>query len=134
MKRSNGKISQVLGAVVLSGLLLSTSGCVYLVIGSLGALGGYVVSPDSVEGVTNHEQAEVWDAAKEIIGIMGTIDENKADGGIITAKVNGTKVTINISPVGARTNKLTVKARKGIFPKIGLAQEIYIKIMTHLNE
>lgn len=119
---------------VLAGLLISASGCVYLVVGSLGALGGYVISPDTVEGVTGYDQSEVWDAAIEIISIMGTIDENKADGGIITAKVNGAKVTVNITPVSSRTNKVTVKARKGIFPKIGLAQEIYIKIMTHLSE
>ena len=27
------------------------SGCVYVIVGSLGALGGYVVSPDTVEGL-----------------------------------------------------------------------------------
>ncbi len=110
------------------------SGCVYLVVGSLGALGGYVISPDTVEGITGYEQSEIWDAAIEILSIMGTIDEDQAEGGIIVAKVNGTKVTVNISPISSRTNKITVKARKGIFPKIAVAQEIYVKIMTRLSE
>jgi len=115
-------------------LLIFESGCVYWVVGSLGALGGYVISPDTVQGITNHEQSEIWDASIEILSIMGTIGENKVDGGIIMAKIQGAKVTVNILPVSSHTNRIIVKARKGIFPKIALAQEVYIKIMTHLNE
>ena len=36
--------------VLFLSFTLCTSGCVYLVVGGIGALGGYVVSPDTVEG------------------------------------------------------------------------------------
>ncbi|MFA5088955.1 MAG: hypothetical protein WC552_07980 [Candidatus Omnitrophota bacterium] len=115
-------------------MMISLSGCVYLVVGGLGALGGYVISPDTVEGLTARERKEVWNTSVEIVSIMGVIEEKQEAGGIIIAVVNGAKVTINILPVGTSV-KLAVKARKaGVFPKIGVAQDVYIKIMDRLNE
>ena len=36
--------------------------------GGVGAVGGYIVSPDAVEGITEHTEDEVWDAAIEVDG------------------------------------------------------------------
>ncbi len=41
--------------MVLLAAILSSGGCIYLVVGGIGALGGYVVSPDTVEGVSENE-------------------------------------------------------------------------------
>ncbi|OGX28023.1 MAG: hypothetical protein A2787_01470 [Omnitrophica WOR_2 bacterium RIFCSPHIGHO2_01_FULL_48_9] len=115
-------------------LVFSLSGCIYLVVGGLGALGGYVVSPDTVEGISSYDETELWDAAEEVLAIMGTISESKEAGGLIIARLNGVKVTVNITAINSKANKLTVKARKGIFPKIAVAQDVYTKIVTHLSE
>lgn len=115
-------------------LALSLSGCVYLVIGGLGAVGGYVVSPDTVEGINSYGQIETWDAAYEVISIMGVILESQEEGGIIIAKVNGAKVTVTISQMSPSAVKMTLKARKTFMPKIALAQDIYVKIMNYLGE
>ena len=120
--------------IVLLFLLTSLTGCVYMIIGGIGALGGYVVSPDTVEGITNNETATVWDAASHVIPIMGTISEQQEEGGIIMARVNGAKVTVTISSITQSSTKVTVKARKAFLPKITIAQDVFVKIMTHLSE
>ncbi len=115
-------------------LMLFSSGCVYLVVGGVGALGGYVVSPDTVEGILdNKAQGDVWQAAVDIIGVMGIIEESNEPGGIIIAKIQGTKVTIAIMEISADTVKLSVKARKAFLPKIRLSQDIYSKIVQKVN-
>lgn len=116
------------------GVVLTQSGCVYMVIGGIGAVGGYVVSPDTVEGITENEMAAVFDAAVEIIAVMGTIQEQHADAGVLIAKINGTRVTVTTQSITPSTTKLTVKARKAFLPRISVAQEVFVKIMSYVNE
>lgn len=115
-------------------LLFCVSGCIYLVVGGIGAVGGYIVSPDTVEGLTENDAAVVWDTAIETLSIMGLIDEKNEPGGMILAKVHGAKITVTIVSINQTTTKLTVKARKAYLPKISLAQDIFVKIMSRLNE
>jgi len=114
-------------------LTLATSGCAIFVAGSLGALGGYVASPDTVEGViTDTSYAEVWSAAIDVIAIMGVIEERNDVGGMLLCKVQGAKVTITIFRSTSDAIKISVKSRKAFFPKIKLSQDIYIKIVDHV--
>ena len=123
-----------LGAFLGIGLaVLSLTSCVYLVAGGIGALGGYVVSPDTVEGVTDHDYLTVWDAAVEIAGIMGTIREKYESSGIVVAKISGSKVTVTVTQMGENTVKLSVKSRKWFFPRINTSQDVFVKTMTYLT-
>ena len=115
-------------------LLTSFSGCIYLVVGGIGAVGGYIVSPDTVEGTTENDAAIVWDMALEVMSIMGLIEEENETGGMILGSVSGAKVTITIASLSADTTKVTVKARKAYLPRISLAQDIFVKIMSRLGE
>ena len=124
----------ILTRIFLLPILLSLAGCVYLVVGGVGALGGYIVSPDTVEGIASSDQAKVWDTAKEIISVMGTINEELEESGIIIGKVSSAKVTVTISPINKSSVKLTVKARKTFLPKISVAQDVFVKIMSRLTE
>lgn len=108
-------------------------GCIYVVAGSVGALGGYIVSPDTVEGLTEADLAEVWDTAVEVVSIMGLIEQQTEAGGMIRAKVSGAKVTLLITQPSASTVKLKVKVRKGFLPKVSLAQDIFVKIMSRVG-
>jgi hypothetical protein len=121
-------------AVLISFLMFSMSGCIYLVVGSVGVVGGYIVSPDTVEGLTEHDEATVWDAAQEIISIMGIMSEEDEGGGIIVAKVSGCKVRINMARINESVVKLSVKARKFHLPRISISQDVFVKIMNYLNE
>lgn len=115
-------------------LLLASSGCVYLIVGGIGAVGGYIVSPDTVEGITSSDEIDVWDAAVEILTIMGVITEQNEESGFLMAKISGAQVSIQIVTLSPSTVKLNVKARKNYLPKIALAQDIFVKVMSHLNE
>ena len=123
----------ILPKLLILPVMLSLTGCVYLVVGSLGALGGYVVSPDTVEGTTEHGQIEVWDAAYEVASLMGIIEEEHQDSGMLIARINRSKVTVSLLPVSDKTTKLSVKSRRSFFPNIRTSQEVYIKIMNSLN-
>ncbi len=115
---------------VLVSLMLTASGCFYLVVGGVGALGGYAISPDTVEGnVEGRNSQDMWQAAVQVISIMGIIQEKNEISGVVIAKIQGTQVTVSVSEPITDTVKLRVKARKGMMPKIKLAQDIYTKIV-----
>ena len=99
-----------------------------------GAVGGYSVSRDTFEGVSAKGQDEIWDAANQVLAIMGEIKDSDRKGGAITAMVTGVKVTVSIIPVSLTATKLRVKARKSIFPRIAIAQDVYAKIMRQLEQ
>ncbi len=120
--------------ILLIPLLFTFTGCIYLVVGGIGAVGGYIVSPDTVEGISEYDHTDIWDAAIEIVSIMGIIKEQQEDVGQILAKVNGAKVIITITPLSESTVKLSVKSRKMLMPKIGVAQDIFVKVMKYLDE
>lgn len=125
---------RVLAVLLLLSSVFSYSGCVVLIAGGLGAVGGYAVSPDTVEGMVDRDHIEVWDAAVEVIGIMGTIVEKNNNAGYILAKVHGAKVEVNVLQFSSRNVQLRVKARKMFFPKISVAQEVFVKIVKYLGE
>ncbi|MCB9772279.1 MAG: hypothetical protein H6754_06990 [Candidatus Omnitrophica bacterium] len=117
-------------SVILAALMLTTSGCIYLAIGGVGVVGGYAISPDTVEGnVGGNTFADVWAAAVETVSIMGVIEEKNDISGVLIAKVQNAHVTVTISEAIADNVKLRVKARRGMMPKIKLAQDIYTKIV-----
>jgi len=113
--------------------LMFNSGCIYLVVGGIGAVGGYIVSPDTVEGITDNDSAIVWDTAVETMSIMGLIKEESEDGGMILASVSGAKITITIVALSPSMTKVTVKARKAYLPRISLAQDVFVKIMNRVD-
>ena len=115
-------------------LLTPLTGCVWLVVGGVGALGGYIISPDTIEGVSRMPQGELWDASGKVLSIMGTIEEKNRDAGEIKALIQGAKITVTLTPLNKSTTTVRVKARKAFLPKIALAQDVYIKILEYLDE
>ena len=65
---------------------------------------------------------------------MGTMEESDRKRGEVTARVYGTTVNVTIVPVSLTTTKLRIKARKGIFPRVGVAQEVYAKILNQTEQ
>lgn len=127
------KLRQKLMVIITMCSLMFNSGCIYLVVGGIGAVGGYIVSPDTVEGITDNDSAIVWDTAVETMSIMGLIKEESEDGGMILASVSGAKITITIVALSPSMTKVTVKARKAYLPRISLAQDVFVKIMNRVD-
>jgi hypothetical protein len=118
-------------AFILAALLaFSTSGCVMLAVGAAGVVGGYVISPDTVEGSIGRSMEDAWISAKEITGIMGHVVEENNSQGVLVAEIASARVTVTLMTINATTTKISVKARKSFMPKIDLAQDVYIKIVN----
>ena len=127
-------IKNIFPAIFLSALCLFSPGCVYLVVGGVGALGGYVVSPDTVEGLlTGHDSEDVWNAVVEVVSILGVIQERDDKGGVMIAKISGAHVKVTVMRMSSSAVKLSVKSRKLWMPRIKTSQEVYIKIVNYLN-
>ena len=127
-------MNRVKGILCVPLLAVCLGGCVYLAIGGVGALGGYIVSPDTVEGLAESGTAQVFDTAVEIVSIMGLVESKNEAGGVIRARINGASVTVMIMEMSSSSAKLSVKARKHTLPKISLAQDVFVKIMSRVNE
>jgi hypothetical protein len=128
------KISlKFLQMLLVVSLCIFSSGCWFLVIGGAGAVGGYAVTRDTFEGVSSKGQDELVDASRKVLSIMGTIKDEHPKEGTINAIVYGNHVTVSVIQINLTTSKLRVKARSGIFPRLGVAQEVYTKIMNQLE-
>jgi hypothetical protein len=115
-------------------LCIFSSGCVFLVVGGVGAVGGYAVSRDTFEGVSSKGQEELLASAHKVMAIMGTITQDHPKDGEMEGIVYGAHVTVQVIQINLTTSKLRVKARKMIFPRVGIAQEVYTKIMNQLEQ
>ena len=124
------KFSHILLAAFLCAF---SSGCIFLVVGA-GAVGGYAVSPDTFEGVSSKGQEELMASARKVLSIMGTISLDRSKDGQIEGTVYGSHVTVQVIQINLTTSKLRVKARKMIFPRVGVAEEVYTKIMNQLEQ
>ncbi len=121
----------VLAFMVLAGL----TGCVAapIVLVGAGVVGGYAISRDTFEGNTNKSAEELWDTANKILGIMGSIDLSDRKRDELSGHVNGATVWITVIPINSSTTKLRIKARKNLLPAIGIAQDVYAKILNQLE-
>lgn len=121
-------------ALLAAGIILTASGCGVVIVAGLGALGGYVISPDTVEGIVGYSEDELFASAADVLSLMGTVNEQSKSMGELTATVSGSRVTVNVIPQSRTSTKLKVKARKMIFPKIAVAQDVYMKVVRRLQE
>ena len=119
--------------LILASICAFSSGCWFLVIGGAGAVGGYAVTRDTFEGVSSKGQEELLASAHKVLSIMGTITDERPKDGEIVARVYGNHVIVDVIQINLTTSKLRVKARNGIFPRVGVAQEVYTKIMNQLE-
>ena len=117
-------------------LIIGMSGCIAapIILVGAGAFGGYAISRDTFEGNTNKSQDELWDTANKVLGIMGSVDHSDRKRDELDGHVNGATVWITVIPINTSTTKLRIKARKNLLPAIGVAQDIYAKIINQLDQ
>lgn len=117
---------------LVSGFVMSIvlfSGCIFIIGGAVGALGGYAISQDTIQGETNNSYTRVWKAATETMRTLGTISVEDKTRGTIEAKVNSSTVKVFVEEVIEGATRLRVKARKHLFPNLKLSQKIYVKVI-----
>lgn len=112
----------------------AVSGCIFVIGGAVGALGGYAVSQDTIQGETAKSYTSVWNAAAKVMSILGDVSLEDREGGTIEATVNASKVKVKIEEIVKGAVRLRVKARKHLLPDIKLSQKIYIKIIENATK
>jgi len=111
-------------------LILSLSGCAPLIVGAaVGAVGGYAASRDTIQGDTDKPYESLWSAAVRVAQIRGKIRREDAYTGIIQSDAESSVVTIRLIRLTHLTTRIRISARKGVFPNLSLAQDLYVKIV-----
>ncbi len=110
-----------------------SSGCVPLIVGGAGVLGGYAISKDTIQGETDKDYNTLWNAAKTVAKIKGTIKTEDKTKGYLELTVGSSRVVVQLSRLTKTANRLRVSARRMGLPNIDLAQEIFVKILEQAS-
>jgi len=128
------KAKSIFLLAIIGIVCIATTSCIYVIAGGVGALGGYAVSPDTVEGEADVDYDTLWDAATQVVSIMGAVQTKDYKMGSLSGVVNGAKVTIDLSQISSNSVRLRVKARKNMLPDIKAAQDIFVKIKNQSRQ
>lgn len=122
---------KVLLSLLVPFILLSLSGCAALIVGgAVGALGGYVVSKDTIQGDSDKAYESLWDSAMTIAKARGTIKQENSQRGYIELETDSSKVYIRLIRLTRVTTRVRVSARnKYRMPNLNLAEDIFVKII-----
>ncbi len=110
------------------------SGCALLLLGG-GAAGGYAISKDEVEILTDKKYDKVWRASTDVLREKGLVTIEDKNAGNIEAEVEGSKINVTVEQATPETVRLRVQARraKNLFPDMKRAQEIFNQITQKLE-
>ena len=131
MKKNYCRISILALFLVLHSLM---SGCALFLVGA-GAAGGYAITEDEMEGMTDLSRDRVWKTSLEVLQQRGAVTVQDKTQGRIEAIVNKSDVEVHVDQITKTTVRLRVKARKAkkVFPDLGLAQELHGQIMRKVG-
>ena len=110
---------------------LAFSSCALLAIGAVGVAGGYAVSSDGIEGVSDKSYEHLWQVAEDILGRQGAIEFKDKEQGKMRVRIGGSQVKFSLEQATPHSVVARVQARKiqGMFPDIGLARRLYTMIV-----
>lgn len=115
-------------------ICINTAGCIPLIIGAAtGALGGYAVSKDTIQGESDKPYDSLWYAAKTIARSRGIIKEEDSLKGYLKLEIEASQVWIRLIRITRATTRLRISSRKRHLPNLALAEELYTKIMGELR-
>ena len=121
----------LVAAVLIPVLTMAASGCAPLLLMTVGGVGVYAVSKDTIQGDTDTPYESLWDAALKVARIRGTILEEDFNRGYIHVDANPNIIKIQFQRLTAASTKIRVSCRKykKVFPNIELAEQVFIKIL-----
>jgi hypothetical protein len=129
--QKGAEVRRLAAALVVFGFMLNNIlGCAPLIIGAtVGGVGCYAVSRDTVQGETDRSYNSIWEALVRVSRIRGTIKEEDSLRGYLVLTADGSKVWIRLIRLTRATVRLRISARKLHLPNSALAQDLYTKIM-----
>ena len=115
---------KIILVLFLLSFCLFSSGCPYLIVGAVGAVGGYAISDDAIQGDSDKGFEKLWSSALKVTKIMGSIETEDRQKGIIEGNVDESKVKIVLEQLTNKTTRMRVAARKHMLPNRKLAQKM----------
>ena len=110
-------------------LAAGLSGCMPVFLMAVGGVGVYAISKDTIQGYSDTPYEALWDSAKKVARIRGTILQEDFNRGYIEVDAKPSKIWIQFVRITTATTKIRVSARKYKLPNIDLAQEVFVKIV-----
>jgi hypothetical protein len=129
---STMKNKHIIAILFLCFALPVLSGCVAVVAGTLGVIGGYAISKDTIQGEYDANYSNAWKSSLEVCSTLGIVTSKDSSKGTIEAQIERAKVKVEISQLTPESIRLKVKARKGVFPRLGTAEKVFVKIVQQL--
>lgn len=94
---------------------------------------GYPVGKDSIESNYEKPNEQIFQAAKQVLGVMGTLTGENTITKTLEAKVNKSTVWVKIGEVDTKLTRVTVQARLGGHADIETASEVDKRIALQLK-
>ncbi len=114
--------------------ILLLSGCVPLIVGgAAGALGGYAISRDTIQGDTDKDYDKLWESALTVARRKGTITVEDRNKGYLEVEVDSSRVIVRFVRLTRTATRLKVSARKMGLPNFNLAQDIFVRILEYTS-
>jgi hypothetical protein len=114
-------------AAVVVGCVVS-AGCALALVGA-GALGGYAISKDTIQGNTDKPFESVWQASLAAVSEMGAVTGQDRETGLMVGEVHKSDVRVTVEQLTERSVQLSVKCRRNLLPNLSLAEKIFVKIL-----
>ena len=129
MRRMNMRL---LACCLTAVVALLGSGCYSTVDGKKKA--GVAMSTDDVEGRYERKPAEVFSAAKQVLGYMGTLTSENTINSTLEARVDNNTVYVKVDEVEPGISRVMVQARRSSMKgNVALASEVDKQIALQLQ-
>jgi hypothetical protein len=127
-------MKKIVSYLVVIMLCANLAGCWPVILG-VGAVGGYAISRDTIQGETDKDIGSVWGAAIKVSEVMGIIRAEDRSKGTLAVEVDRNNVNIKVEELTKTTVRLRVSVRnKYLLPNISLAQKMYTKIIQQISK
>ena len=112
-------------------IAFSLPGCVPLIVGgAVGAVGGYAVSKDTVQGDTDKPYDGLWSTAQEIAKTSGNVKKDDYSKGVIEyISQDSSLVWIRMTRLTRTASRVRVSSRRFHLPNLNLAQDVFVKMI-----
>ncbi len=121
-----------LACVVMVAAALLSTGCYSTVEGKKKA--GVSLATDRVEGRYERKPADVFAAAKQVLGYMGTLTSENTIANTLEAKIDNNSVYVKVDEVEPGISRVLVQARRNSMQgNIALASEVDKQIALQLQ-
>ncbi|MBL7151200.1 MAG: DUF3568 family protein [Candidatus Omnitrophica bacterium] len=113
--------------------LLNLCGCIPLVVGGAGVLGGYAIGRDNITGNSDKPYNAIWRSALKAAKIKGKPTRENKEKGEIELEAEKSLVCIKLTKLTETATEIKVSARRYSLPNLKLAEEVFIKIIEEIK-